>query len=78
MTSAFVRMALVAADIDVRSFPAISGAANITVTFAQVGFATGQVMVRDLWQHADLGSFATSYTAQNVPSHGIVMLRLTQ
>ena len=55
-----------------------ASAANITVTFAQVGFATGQVMVRDLWQHADLGSFATSYTAQNVPSHGIVMLRLTQ
>jgi alpha-galactosidase len=53
-------------------------AANITVTFAQVGFPTGQVLVRDLWQHADLGSFDTSYTAKNVPSHGIVMLRLTQ
>jgi alpha-galactosidase len=55
-----------------------TSAADITVTFAQVGFATGQVMVRDLWQHADLGGFATSYTAKNIPSHGIVMLRLTQ
>jgi hypothetical protein len=35
-------------------------------------------LVRDLWQHADLGSVETSYTAKNVPSHGIVMLRITQ
>ena len=55
-----------------------ASAANITVTFAQAGFPSGQVSVRDLWQHADLGSFDTSYTAENVPSHGIVMLRLTQ
>lgn len=55
-----------------------ASAASITVTFAQVGFPRGQVLVRDLWQHADLGSFDTSYTAKNVPSHGIVMLRLTQ
>jgi len=55
-----------------------ASAASITVTFAQAGFTSGQVSVRDLWQHADLGSFDTSYTAENVPSHGIVMLRLTQ
>ena len=55
-----------------------ASAANITVTFAQAGFTTGQVTVRDLWQHADLGSFDTSYTAKNVPSHGVVMLRLAQ
>jgi alpha-galactosidase len=55
-----------------------ASAANITVTFAQAGFPSGQVSVRDLWQHADLGSFDTSYTAENVPSHGIVMLRLSQ
>jgi alpha-galactosidase len=53
-------------------------AANITVSFAQVGFSSGQVSVRDLWQRADLGSFGGSYTANNVPSHGVVMLRLTQ
>ncbi len=53
-------------------------AANITVSFTQVGFSSGQVSVRDLWQRADLGSFSGSYTANNVPSHGVVMLRLTQ
>jgi alpha-galactosidase len=55
-----------------------ASAADITVTFAQVGFASGQVLVRDLWQHADLGSFETSYAAKSVPGHGVVMLRLTQ
>jgi alpha-galactosidase len=53
-------------------------AANITVTFSQVGYASGQVAVRDLWQKADLGSMEGSYTATNVPSHGVVMLRLSQ
>jgi alpha-galactosidase len=53
-------------------------AANITVNFAQVGFSSGKVSVRDLWQKADLGSIEGSYTATNVPSHGVVMLRLSQ
>jgi len=55
-----------------------TSAASISVTFAEVGFAAGQVSVRDLWQKADLGSFSGSYTATAVPSHGIVMLRLSQ
>jgi alpha-galactosidase len=53
-------------------------AASITVSFADVGFSGGQVTVRDLWQQADLGSLTGSYTATNVPSHGVVMLRLSQ
>jgi hypothetical protein len=53
-------------------------AASITVTFTQVGIASGKVTVRDLWQKADLGSFEGSYTATSVPSHGVVMLRLSQ
>jgi alpha-galactosidase len=53
-------------------------AASITVNFTQVGFSGGQVTVRDLWQKADLGSMNGSYTATNVPSHGVVMLRLSQ
>jgi alpha-galactosidase len=53
-------------------------AASITVTFSQVGISSGKVTVRDLWQKADLGSFEGSYTASNVPSHGVVMLRLSQ
>jgi alpha-galactosidase len=54
-----------------------SSAASITFTFAQVGFASGQVSVRDLWQKADLGKMEGSYTAKDVPSHGVVMLRLS-
>jgi alpha-galactosidase len=55
-----------------------TSAASITVTFSQVGFSSGQVSVRDLWQKADLGSMSGSYTATAVPSHGVVMLRLSQ
>ena len=32
--------------------------------------------VRDLWAHADLGSFAGSYTATNIPAHGSVLLKV--
>jgi alpha-galactosidase len=54
------------------------GSASITVSFAQIGLSSGQASVRDLWQHADLGTFNGSYTATGVPSHGVVMLRITQ
>ena len=35
-----------------------------------------KVMVRDLWNHVDLGEFMTSYTAVDVPVHDLQMLRL--
>jgi alpha-galactosidase len=50
-------------------------AANMTVNFTSLGLGA-TVAVRDLWQKANLGSFANSYTV-NVPSHGSVMLKLT-
>jgi alpha-galactosidase len=53
-------------------------AASLTVDFTQIGLSNGQASVRDLWQHADLGSFSGSYAAMNVPSHGVVMLRIAQ
>jgi hypothetical protein len=34
-------------------------------------------VVRDLWAHMDLGSFDDSYTSASVPSHGVVMLKIT-
>ena len=52
-------------------------AANITVMFSDAGLS-GSVAVRDLWQKVDLGTFSDSYTATSVPSHGVVMLRLSQ
>jgi alpha-galactosidase len=55
-----------------------SAAASITVSFAQIGLSTGQASVRDLWRHADLGTFAGSYTAAAVPTHGVVVLRIAQ
>ena len=55
-----------------------ASAASITVSFSQIGLSSGQTAsVRDLWQHADLGTFTGSYTAANVPSHGVAMLRIT-
>jgi alpha-galactosidase len=50
-------------------------AAAISVTWSELGITTGSATVRDLWTHADLGSIADGYTA-NVPSHGVVMLRV--
>lgn len=50
--------------------------ADINVQWASLGIPTSAAMVRDLWSHTDLGSFAGSYTAQAVPSHGVVMLRV--
>jgi alpha-galactosidase len=53
-------------------------AASITVNFTQIGLSNAAASVRDLWQHADLGMHAGSYTATSVPSHGVVMLRIVQ
>jgi alpha-galactosidase len=53
-----------------------ASAASVTVSFAQIGLSSGQASVRDLWQHADLGTFNGSYTAASVPSHGVAMLRI--
>jgi alpha-galactosidase len=54
-----------------------SAAGSMTVSFTQIGLPNGPATVRDLWQHADLGTFDGSYTASTVPSHGVVMLRIT-
>jgi len=62
---------------DKPSFTPTNGTpANITLTFADVGL-TGAVAVRDLWAHADLGTFTGTYTALNVPFHGSAFLRLS-
>jgi len=54
-----------------------SGTASITVQWSALGIPTGAATVRDLWSHTDLGSFTGSYTASSVPSHGVVMLKVT-
>ena len=54
-----------------------SGTASITVQWSALGIPTGAATVRDLWSHSDLGTFSGSYTASSVPSHGVVMLKVT-
>jgi alpha-galactosidase len=51
--------------------------ASITVPWSAIGIPTGAATVRDLWSHTDLGSFSSSYTASSIPSHGVVMLKVT-
>jgi alpha-galactosidase len=48
----------------------------ITVSFGRTGLDSDSVRVRDLWAHEDRGVHAGRYQAM-VPSHGVVMLRLT-
>jgi hypothetical protein len=53
--------------------------ANITANWADVGlFPAAPYVVRDLWQRRTVGTFTGSFTAQVVPSHGTVMLKMFQ
>jgi hypothetical protein len=54
-----------------------TGSASIAVQWSALGIPAGAATVRDLWNHSDLGSFSGSYTASAVPSHGVVMLKVT-
>jgi len=53
-----------------------SASASITVQWSQIGLPTGAATVRDLWAAKDLGPSTGSYTATNVPSHSVVMLKV--
>ncbi|MFI5822083.1 RICIN domain-containing protein [Streptomyces rishiriensis] len=53
-----------------------SAAANITARWADLGLTDAAATVRDLWTRADVGSYATGYTA-NVPAGGSVLLTVT-
>jgi len=49
---------------------------NITVNWEDIGLESGvSVLIRDLWEHNDVGIFSNAYTAE-VVSHGIVMVKL--
>jgi alpha-galactosidase len=51
--------------------------ASMTATWSAIGLPSGNATVRDLWNHVDLGTFNGSYTAANVPSHDVAMLKIT-
>ena len=48
--------------------------AKVTARWSDIGL-NGSARVRDLWAHADRGSASDEFSAQ-VPSHGVVMIRL--
>jgi alpha-galactosidase len=51
-------------------------AAKVTAKWSDVG-VQGAHKVRDLWAHADRGKVKDEYTAE-VPSHGVVMIRIAK
>lgn len=53
-----------------------AASASITVQWSQIGIPTGAATVRDLWAAKDLGPSTGSYTATNVASHSVVMLKI--
>jgi alpha-galactosidase len=53
-----------------------TAAADIAVSWAQIGLAPGAATVRDLWTHADLGVSNDTYSA-HVPAHGTVLVKIT-
>ena len=53
-----------------------SASASITVQWSQIGLPAGAASVRDLWAAKDVGPATGSYTATNVPSHSVVMLKI--
>jgi alpha-galactosidase len=54
-----------------------SAAADITVTWADVGLPAGAAVVRDAYAKSDLGSVSDTYTAKAVPSNGVALLKIT-
>ena len=53
-----------------------SAAQDMTVNWQNdLGVIWNSVSVRDLWEHADKGTFSKSYST-NVPSHGVVLIRV--
>lgn len=49
--------------------------ANITCVWTNLGLQAGTATVRDLWAHANLGTFTNSFTT-NVPPEGAVFLEV--
>jgi alpha-galactosidase len=53
-----------------------TASASITVKWTDLGIPAGAATVRDLWAAKDVGPATDSYTASNVPSHTVVMLKV--
>lgn len=53
-----------------------TASASITVKWSDIGLPAGAATVRDLWAAKDVGPATDSYTASNVASHSVVMLKI--
>jgi alpha-galactosidase len=67
--------ALASGDTAVALFNRGKDTASITATWADLGLKKSPTRARDLWAHKDLALTGPSYTAE-VPSHGVVLLRI--
>ena len=57
-------------------FNLADSAATVAVNWQDIGFTGSAASVHDDWSHADLGSFATGYSAA-LPAHGSALLKVT-
>jgi alpha-galactosidase len=53
-----------------------SSASIVSVNWTNIGLQAGAATVRDLWGKTNLGVFTDGFTT-NVPSHGVVVLKIT-
>ncbi|MGH2644916.1 MAG: alpha-galactosidase, partial [Chitinophagaceae bacterium] len=49
--------------------------ASINLDFSTLGLTGGQ-KICDLWRQKDLGIFTSQYKAKNIPSHGVLLLKI--
>jgi hypothetical protein len=55
-----------------------NNATDLTVSAAQMNLGYSSMAIRDLWERKDLGNFNETFTAKDVPVHGVVMLSVTK
>lgn len=53
-----------------------SQSANIRLSFPILGL-NGKQEIRDVWRQKELGTFTGSYDAQNIPAHGVLLVRVS-
>lgn len=58
-------------------FNVSSKPASINLHFSTLGL-NGEQRLRDLWRQKNIGTFSGSYTARNIPSHGVLLMKITE
>jgi alpha-galactosidase len=69
---------LMSGDFAVILFNKSGETASITANFEDCGLRKGDTAaIRDIWEHKDIGTFTETYTAEEIPSHGVKFLIFT-